>query len=130
MRDDSLLPHLFKPTLLDQPDDSMECAPHLERSNTLEVLALEKQPHFRRRGLLSLPWRSLERFDSLRRRSERGQRRIGEHWGAVDVGSDERVGGFDGDARQGTVAGCGRRLGRHAVNKNAVGGIAEFMAGS
>jgi hypothetical protein len=120
MRDNSRLPHLLQPFLLYQSDHSMKGAPHLERSNALEVLALEEQSHLRLRWVLPLPWRPFQRFGSLRRRSERGQRRVGEHWGAMDVGSDERVGDFDGDARQARVAASGGRLGRHVFEKKEI----------
>jgi hypothetical protein len=59
MRNNPPSPNLLEPLLLDQSRHGMECAPHFERANALEVFALEKHPYFRLRGLLALPLSAL-----------------------------------------------------------------------
>jgi hypothetical protein len=102
MRNDALPSDLLQAFLLDQAYDGMECAAYFERAYALEVLAFEEELHFRLCRLLSLPLCSLQRFGSLRCRCEVCKGGVGEHWGAVDAGLYERVGGFDRGARQGT----------------------------
>lgn len=114
MRDHTLLPDFFDAPLLYQPHDSVECAAHLERSDALKVLAFEKEPDFWLRGFLSLPLCTPQRVCSLWRRRKIGERSICQHWSAMDVGFDERVGSFDGSARQGEVWGAsGGGFARH-----------------
>ena len=102
MRNNALPSHLLQTLLFYQAYDGMECAAHFKRAYALEVLAFEEEIHFWLRRLLALPLCSLQRFCLLRCRSEVCEGSVGEHRGVVDVGLDERVGGFDRSARQGT----------------------------
>ena len=102
MCNDAFPSHLLQTFLLYQAYDGMECATYFERAYALEVLALEEEVDFRLRRLLSLPLCSLQRFGSLRFRCKVREGGVGEHWGAVDAGLYERVGGFDRGTRQGT----------------------------
>lgn len=102
MRNHPLLPHLLNPIFLDQSQQRMERAPHLERPNALEILALEEQPDLRLRRLLALPLRAFQRFGGLWRGCEVRERRVGLHLRLVDVRLDELVGGAHGGGVQGT----------------------------
>jgi len=93
--------HLVQSLCFNQSQYRVKCAPHLERTDPLKVLALEEQPHRGRSRLLSLPWRALERVGGLGRRCQAGQGGVGQHGRGVDVGFDERVGFLDGSTRQG-----------------------------
>ena len=93
--------HIFKASLLDQAEHGVECAPHLEGANSLQVLAFEEEPHFRPRRLLPFPFSAFQCFRCLWCRREIVEGRVGENRSGVDMRSDERVGGFDRSASQG-----------------------------
>jgi hypothetical protein len=107
MSNDTLSSHLLQAFLLYQPCDGVEGASYFECADALEVFALEEQVHFWLRGLLALPLCFLERIGRLRSGGEVCQGGVGEHWCVVDMGFDQRVGGFDRGARQGTFGGGG-----------------------
>jgi hypothetical protein len=58
--------HFFLPAFLNQPQERMESTAGLEGTNSLEVLALEKEAEFRAGGCLALKWSADEGFGGLR----------------------------------------------------------------
>lgn len=61
---------LFLSALLDQPQQSMECAASLEGTDSLQVLALEVESEVWPRGRLALEWRVHQGPGRLRGRGD------------------------------------------------------------
>lgn len=109
MGDDPFLPHLINAPLFDESQHGMESAPHFERADALQILALEEQPERWFRRFLARPLRVFQCCRRLWCGCEVVERRVRKDWRAVDVWFDELVSIFDRCAVQGgwgRVGGC------------------------
>jgi hypothetical protein len=111
VRDDTSFAHFIFAHFFHEAQYGVECAPHFERTDALQILTFEEQSDLRLCRLLSLPLRSLERFGGLRGRCEGGEGRVCEDGGSVDVGFDDCVGRHYRLTRQGT----GRCISSHGT---------------
>lgn len=92
-------PQPLQPLLLFQSLNSMKRSPGLERSNPLEILALEPEPDLWVRWLFNpLPLRSFQLLGRARGGSELVESCVRQNGRLVDVGLYEGVSGEDGGA--------------------------------
>lgn len=88
MRHNSPLPHILQAILLNQSAQSMKCPASLESTNTLLILTLEEQSHFRPRCPIGFSLSNRLTFISFRLccAGDTIYRLACRNWRAVDVG--------------------------------------------